>query len=445
MRTVIRQKLADSLAAKFEPLTKRDARIPVISNKAHAVIGMRRAGKSCFLKRHLADRAQAGVPRDALVYFSFEDERLAEMQVSQLNWVLEEYFLARPQFRDSRKVIFCFDEIQVIAGWETFIRRVLDSEKMEVFVSGSSARMLSREIASALRGRSTETVIYPFSFGEHLRHRNMELPEDPEFVPKAQRSRIESRFLAYLGEGGFPEAQTLELRDRVELLQGYVETVIFRDVVERHHARNIEALRRLVRQLLASPGSGFSVHKFFNDLRSQGLAVGKDALYAMLSWLEDAFLVRLVPIDSNSERQRQVNPRKVYPVDPGLIPVFDRSGKTNVGHALETAVLIELERRRYQVTYGKTPTGKEVDFVARSQNGTPTYIQVCSDLTADEVREREVAPLQEILATKPEAQCLLLTSTSIDASIAQKDLPAGVSVRPAWEWLLEPSDHNTST
>jgi uncharacterized protein len=439
MRAVIRQKLADSLAADLPKLTRRDARIPAIPNKAHAVIGMRRAGKSCFLKQYLADQAQAGVPRDALVYFSFEDERLAELQASQLNWVLDEYFLARPQFRDSRKVVFCFDEIQVVPGWETFIRRVLDSEKMEVFVSGSSARMLSREIATSLRGRSTETVIYPFSFGEHLRHRGLEVPENPGFVPKAQRSQIENSFLTYLAGGGFPEAQGLELRDRVDLLQGYVETVIFRDVVERHHAKNVEALRRLIRQLLASPGSGFSVHKFFNELHSQGVAVGKDALHMMLSWLEDTFLVRLVPIDSNSERQRQVNPRKVYPIDPGLIPVFDRSGKTNSGHALETAVLIELERRRCQIAYVKTPSGKEIDFVARSHDGKSTYIQVCADLSLQAVRDREIGPLQELLAVKPKANYLLLSSTTTDAELAQKHAPAGVTVRPAWEWLLDPN------
>lgn len=437
MRNVIRQKLADALASELPSLTRRDARVPSIPGKAHAVVGMRRSGKSCFLKQCLSDYAKAGIPRDALVYFSFEDERLAGLQASQLNWVLEEYYLARPQFRDSHKVVFCFDEIQVVPGWETFIRRVLDSEKMEVFVSGSSARMLSREIATSLRGRSTETVIYPFSFGEHLRYRRIGIPENPAFVPKAQRSEIENAFLAYLVRGGFPEAQDLELRDRVDLLQGYVETVIFRDVVERHGVKNIEALRRLVRQLLACPASAFSVYKFFNDLHSQGVAVGKDALHTMLAWLEDTFLVRLVPIDSTSERQRQVNPRKVYPVDPGLIPVFDRSGKANSGHALETLVLVELERRRHQVAYVKTPNGQEVDFVARAHDGKTQYIQVCSDLTGDEVCKRELDPLKEMLATKAKADCLLLTLTTTDVAIAQKDAPAGVKVKPVWEWLLE--------
>ncbi len=437
MRNVIRQKLADSLAADLPRLTRRDARVPGIPGKAHAIIGMRRAGKTCFLRQYLADQADAGVPRDALVYFSFEDERLADLEAAQLEWVLEEYYLARPQFRDSRKVVFCFDEIQVVPGWETFIRRVLDSEKMEVFVSGSSARMLSREVASALRGRATETVIFPFSFAEHLRHRGIGVPENPAFIPKAQRSQIEHAFLNYLTEGGFPEAQGLELRDRVELLQGYVETVIFRDVVERHQARNIEGLRRLVRQLLAAPANRFSVHKFFNDLHSQGVAIGKDALHAMLSWLEDTFLVRLVPLDSGSERQRQVNPRKVYPVDQGLIPVFDRNGRANTGQALETVVLIELERRKCQVAYVKTPGGQEVDFVARSHDSQAMYIQVCADLTAEEVRHREFLALREVMAVHPKAACLLLTLTTTDVALAQQEAPVGVVVKPAWEWLLK--------
>ena len=437
MRNVIRQKLADSLAADWPKLTRREARVPAIPGKAHAVVGMRRAGKSCFLKQCLLDRVKAGVPRDALVYFSFEDERLAGMQTEQLSWVLEEYYLACPQFRDRRQVIFCFDEIQGVPGWETFIRRILDSEKMEVFVSGSSARMLSREIATALRGRGTETVIYPFSFGEYLRHHGLDVPENPAFVPKAQRSQLENSFVAYLETGGFPEAQGLDPRDRLSLLQGYVDTVIFRDVVERHHVTNVEALRRLVRQLLASPAGGFSVHKFFNDLHSQGVAVGKDALHTMLSWLEDSFLIRLVPIDAASERKRQVNPRKVYPVDQGLIPAFDRSGKPNLGHALETAVLIELERRSCQVAYVRTKTGCEVDFLATSPQGEKIYIQVCSDLSAGDVCKREFRSLTELLSLRSKADFLLLTLTTADVSIGQKEAPPGVTVRPAWEWLLE--------
>jgi predicted AAA+ superfamily ATPase len=157
----------------------------------------------------------------------------------------------------------------------------------------------------------------------------------------------------------------------------------------------------------------------------------------MLSWLEDSFLIRLAPIDAASERKRQVNPRKAYPVDQGLIPAFDRSGKPNLGHALETAVLIELERRACQVAYVKTKTGGEVDFAATTPEGKKIYAQVCSDLGAADVRRREFAAMRELISPKSKASILLLTLTTADVSACQKEAPPGVTVRPVWEWLLE--------
>ncbi len=437
MRDVIRQKIADTLAFQPPALTRRDARIPGIPRKARAVVGMRRAGKTCFLLQCLADRLAAGAPRETLVYFSFEDERLAGLEAAQLNWVLEEYFTRCPQFRDRQQVTFLFDEIQVVPGWETFIRRVLDSEKVEVFVSGSSARLLSREVATALRGRATETIIFPFSFREYLRHHGIERPADPKFTPKAQRSRLERAFGDYLAAGGFPEAQGLSARDRVVLLQGYVDTCIFRDVVERHGITNVVALRRLVRQLLGAAAGRFSVSRFYNDLRSQGIAVAKDALHQMLAHLEDAFLVRLVPLVTSSERRRQVNPRKVYPVDPALIPAFDRSGKANLGHLLETAVLIELERRGCEVGYVLTPGGFEVDFLATTPDDGRLLIQVAADLSDKATREREFRALTDALPSNRRAKALLLTLTGSDVLAAKVDAPSKVTVRAAWEWMLD--------
>jgi predicted AAA+ superfamily ATPase len=156
---------------------------------------------------------------------------------------------------------------------------------------------------------------------------------------------------------------------------------ILRDVIERHALSNVVALRQLTRHLLGAAASPFSVHRFFNDQKSQGVAVSKDALHAMLGHLEDAFLMRLVPLLTSSERQRQSNPRKAYPVDPGLITAFDRSGKPNTGHALETAVLVELERRRCERSYVRTQDGFEVDFLATPITGRPVLIQVCADVS----------------------------------------------------------------
>lgn len=135
------------------------------------------------------------------------------------------------------------DEIQVVPGWERFVRRVLDTEKAEVAVSGSSARMLSREIHTSLRGRGMATIIRPFSFREFLRHRGEEPATEPSRWTAAERSLLENRFRVFLVEGGFPEAQGLPAVTRIELLQGYVDTVLFRDVVERHGVSQVVALR----------------------------------------------------------------------------------------------------------------------------------------------------------------------------------------------------------
>ncbi len=436
MREIIRQKLADALA--FEPprLTRREARLPAIVGKAHAIIGMRRAGKTWFLYQCLQDRLAAGAPRESLVYFNFEDERLGGIAVTQLAWVLEEYFVRFPQFRDRKKVTFLFDEIQVVPGWETFVRRILDSEKVDVLVSGSSARLLSREVATALRGRGTETILFPFGFREFLRHHGITPPADPAFTPKRQRSSLERAFLDYLQTGGFPEAQGLSDRDRLGLLQGYVDSAVFRDVVERHGITNVVALRQLVRQLLGAAGGHFSVHRFYNDLRSQGVSVAKDTIHQMLGHLADAFLVRVVPLATSSERQRQSNPRKVYPVDPAIIAAFDRSGKANVGHVLETAVLIELERRGCEVSYVLTPGGFEVDFLAVEPAAGHTLIQVTTELSDGATRTREFRALAEAMKAHRRARALVLTLTSGEAHAAQPDAPPGVIVRPAWEWAL---------
>ena len=437
MREVIREKITDAVRSPLPELTRRDVRLPGVPGKVHAVIGMRRAGKTCFLHQCQRDLLMAGAPRESLVYFSFDDERLAGMEVGQMHWILEEYFLLHPEFRDQREVAFFFDEIQIVPGWESFVRRILDNEKVKIFVSGSSAKLLSREIATNLRGRAMETCVFPFSFREHLRHAGIEPVGEVAHFAKAQRSSLGKAFPAWLSAGGFPEAQGLTQADRVPLLQGYVDTVILRDIVERHLLTNVTALRQLTRHLLGAAACPFSVHRFFNDLKSRSIPVSKDGLHAMLGHLEDAFLVRLLPIHTTSERQRQSNPRNAYLVDSGLIHAFDRSGKSNLGHALETAVLIELQRRKSDCAYVRTPAGFEVDFLATPLTGPPTLIQVCADISDPATRKREFRALENARAAHPHLSALLLTLGSTGIHLAHAEAPPGVTVRSAWEWMLE--------
>ena len=432
MRDLIRQKIVDSLAAPVPQLTRRDVRLPQVPRKAVAVIGMRRTGKTTFLWQVLSDRLNQGTGREGLLYFNFEDERLAGMSAAELALVLEEYYRLHPEWRDRRRATFFFDEIQVVEGWEPFARRLLDTEQIDLFVSGSSARLLSREVATSMRGRAMEALVHPFSFREYLRHRGQEPDRPPDRLPKAAWSALDKALGEYLVTGGFPEAQGVELRDRFELLRGYVDTALLRDVIERHAVSHPLALRWMVRQLLGNAAGSFSVNKFHRDLRGQGTSIGKDTLHAYLAHLEDAFLIRAISVASGSERRRMVNPRKVYPIDPGLIPIYDRSGRPNLGHALETCVLLELDRRGAEISYVRTGAGLEVDFLARYPDGAQELIQVAADLDASATRDREVRALVEAAGGYGNASLNLVTLQTEGV----RGLPIAVKLHSAARWLL---------
>ena len=193
MRSLIRQKVIDSLATPPPSLTRRDIHVPRVRGKAVAVIGPRRAGKTTFLWQVLAERLAGKTPREQMLYFSFEDERLAEMTAGDLAVIVEEYYRIHPETRDRRQVLFLFDEIQVVEGWERFARRLMDTERVELFLSGSSARLLSRDVATSMRGRAMEALVLPFSFREFLRHRGSEPEKPADRLTKAKRSALSQR------------------------------------------------------------------------------------------------------------------------------------------------------------------------------------------------------------------------------------------------------------
>lgn len=433
IRELIHGRIIDALAAPVPAMTRRDVHLPRIKGKGLAVIGMRRSGKTTFLWQCLADRLATGFPREALLYFNFEDERFIGLTSQDLQFVLEEYFSLHPSRRDSQTVTFFLDEIQLVPGWEGFVRRLIDTERIELFLSGSSARLLSREVATSMRGRALEVLVHPFSFREVLRHQGLEPDKPWTELPKAMRSLLDGHFRAYLADGGFPEAQAASVRDRGNLLRSYVDVAVLRDVIERHRVSNPVALRWLQRQLLANPAAAFSVQKCFDALKSQGLAVGKDTLHEYLAHLEDAFLVRTISLHSASERQRMVNPRKAYPIDPALIGLYERTGRANLGHALETVVLLELERRGMAVDYVRTREGYEVDFHATAPDGSPALIQVSADISDPETQEREVRALLAASAERPGATPLLLT---FNAMPPREPIPAPLQWQPAVAWLL---------
>jgi len=434
LHPILAEKLSEAvLPAPPLSMTLRDARLPAVSGKVHAVIGMRRAGKTTFLRQLLAEY-RAELPTEQAIYLSFDDDRLGELPLEQLGFLLEEYYRRYPGLRGTKQVHWFLDEIQLVSGWERFARRVLDTEKISLVVSGSSAKMLSREVHSSLRGRGMETIIRPFGFREFLRHRREEPVKPPERWTAPDRSHMEHQFREFLIQGGFPEIQNLPTNLRIDLLQGYVDTVLFRDVVERHAISQVAALRWIVRHALRNPAGRVSIYRLYQDLRSQGHAIGKDAVHAMVGHLIDAFLISAVSIATESERQRNSNPRKIYPSDPGLISAFAASGRANAGHALETVVFHELDRRDAEISYVKCGGDLEVDFLARFPDGSEELIQVCADLSDPATHARELRAIEAAADLHPQATRRLLVLNR-DAMDGAKP-PPELTIEPASDWIL---------
>lgn len=425
--------IGDFLERPLPSLTPRNVSLPALPGKVDAVIGMRRTGKSYRLFQAMKELIDSGLPKERLLYINFEDERLYPFETGSLSRVPVVFYRIFPQNKSFRCHFF-FDEIQNIPGWELFIRRLLDQENVQITISGSSARLLSREIASSLRGRSLATEIFPFSFREVLRYEGVD-DLSLSHVSGARRALLSNRLGSYLRRGGFPEVQSLDDALSVRVLQEYVDVVILRDVVERHRIGNLVPLRRLIRHLLSNPAANFTVNRFYNDLKSQGIPVGKDTLHEFLSWLEESYLIQTVPIDSRSVRTQQVNPRKVYPIDPGLSLAFRHASGLDRGHLLETLVFLDLRRRGQSIAYYRSGEGVEVDFLVSDSRGEMEAIQVCETLSDPSTRLREIRGL-EILMEQRRVSILTLVTLDEEDTVETRGGP--VAVVPAWRWLLRP-------
>lgn len=437
MEALIRQLIADSMEQEWPDLVDRKCALTEIPDMATVLIGMRRTGKTCRMFQRMHELVASGVDRHRILYLNFEDERLGTVDADFLRALDEAYWRAFPA-PDKDISYYFFDEIQYVTGWERFVRRLLDRHNVRVFLSGSSSKLLSREMATSMRGRAVETRIHPYSFPEFLTARNLGLPETPDMAGRKQRALLENAFNDYLREGGFPAAQGLPGRERRQILQGYVNVVVLRDVVERHGLTGIGVLRYLTRRLLTTSASHFSVNKFYNELKSQGLKCGKDTLHDYLQHLEDAFLFSGMFLDTPSERRRMVNPRKMYAADHGLVwACVPPGGQWGDGRALENAVHTELLRRGYDPNYGFTANGYEIDFLVTQPGGKRLAIQVCANPEAPATMEREVRALAD---TDPSSDLLLLTLYKEDRLEVQGRT---IQVIPAWKWLITPYDYQT--
>lgn len=389
------QEILEEFQAKmvqFNHTIPREAVLPNVPHKIKVIIGMRRTGKTYFLLqkiKELLSHDSGFLTR--ILYLNFEDDRLLPLTASKLGELLDSFYTLYPENHD-HLCYFILDEIQNIPQWEIVVRRFFDTKKIDIFLTGSSAKLLSKEIATSLRGRSISTKIWPFSFKEYLTAKKIPLPKKP--FGKISRDRLLNALNAYMKEGGFPETIDLDSLDRNRILQDYVDVVIFRDIIERYEITNIQLIKYLIKTLIKQSGSPFSVNKFFNDLKSQGMKVSKMTIHDYLSYIEDAYLLFAVPLYSESIRKTQTNPRKIYTIDTGLIHAYISSSSENLGHLFENLVYIELRRRGFEVYYYLTEDRYEVDFLAKDYKNKFHLYQVVWDPADAETLQREKRALK---------------------------------------------------
>lgn len=405
---------------------QRDMDMEPVPGKALALIGMRRVGKTYLCYQKMQSLLDAGIPKHRLLYLNFEDDRLFNFQLADCQSILDVFYGNSPSNYDHHCYFF-FDEIQNVPHWERFIRRLIDTEKLSVYVTGSSAKLLSAEISTSLRGRSLDREVFPFSFSEYLRTKQIAVPK--KAISNKSRQLLEHHARDYCRFGGLPEVLGREPKPRTEILQSYVDAVILRDVVERHGISNTAVLRALVNRTLSNPSTQLSISKFHSDLKSQGHRIGKDDLYAYLQHLTEAYLLFQVPLWTRSENKRRVNPSKVYAIDNGILDTYRTHQTTDHGAFLENLVYLTLRRSGIHPGYGKTVKGREIDFVY--PNGeTTVYLQVCWQMEDPATRERELRPLREIGENLSNVRREVIT---FNESSTTDD---GITIRPLWEFLL---------
>jgi uncharacterized protein len=426
----LRDAVADAEARPLPSLTQREARLHRVPGKIDVAIGMRRVGKSRLLLQTMHELMAAGVARRAILHLDFEDERLSGMQTEHLRLIDDTYHALHPELVDQPRWFF-FDEIHNVPQWDKYVRRLLNDPKIHLALTGSSAKLLSTEIATSLRGRALSTEVLPFSFREVLRHRQREDLADAVPGTKA-RAALRHEFTLFQQVGGFPEAWSVEERSRSQLLQGYLDVVLLRDVMERHRFGNAPLLRDLVRRLLRSMSNRITTRGLSNDLQSMGHAFDKNAIYALLGHLADAFLCFLLPLHTDSEKRRQVNPKKLYAIDHGLVRACVPSRSADEGHVLENIVYLHLRTRGRVLGYHLTASGREVDFVCETPDGL-SLVQAAATIAAAATREREVAALTEAMAELRVRSGVIIT---LDDEATIRTAQGTIQVVPAWRELL---------
>lgn len=376
------------------------------------ITGVRRCGKSVLLQQ-LRNKLE-----EKDFFFNFDDERL-------VNFKLEDFATLQECFFElfGEQHTYYFDEIQNIEGWETFVRR-LYNEGNKVVVTGSNARMLSKEMGTHLTGRYISVEVYPFSFAEYLQLERIKLSQK-DFYLLTSRSKLLGYFQTYLEKGGFPKyLQTGSVR----YLSSLYESIIFRDVMARNGLTNDKEIQELTFYL----ASNATKRVTYNSL---GKIVGirhPETIKNYLEYIQQTYMIFQLLKYAPSVKAQMLSPKKIYFIDNAIVSRMGFNATDNVGVKLENAVFIELMRRGCDLFYHADK--KECDFVVREGVKITQAYQVTVKMDDEKTRKREIEGLQEAMDAYKLSEGYIITMDEKEELTVDGK---AIHIVPAWEWMLK--------
>jgi len=423
MKEYFKIKISDFQEKKLEAIYSREIEIPLDSSKIITISGARRVGKT-YLLYSLIKKLREKYNSELLIYINFEDERLFPFQTSYLNDFLEAYYELYPANRQ-KQVFFFFDEIQNIPNWELFIRRLYDNENCRIFITGSSSKMLSSDIATSLRGRTLNYELFPLSFSEYVKLQNLEL----NLYSTKARSFILNAFDFYTKNTSFPEIINFQREEAQKALHEFYDLLIYRDLIDRYNIRNIALIKYLTKFLFVNTANFVSYNKIYNDIKSQGFNISKSTIFDYIDFLQSSYAVYTTSLFTENTREQNRNPRKIYTLDTGLKNILSIS--SNYGRTLENIVFLHLRRKFNRIFYYK---GKqEIDFCIIDNDEKINLINVSFEITTKSTYEREINSLIEGMKFFGLNTAIIITQNT-EKEIIQDNLH--INILPMWKWLL---------
>jgi len=386
--------------------------------KVNILHGVRRSGKTFLLYDIFQEN------KESSLYIDFEDERLRDIELDDLDLIKESFFELKPHLIDTKKVFFLLDEVQNIDGWERFARRITERENITVYAAGSSSKITPKNIHTSLRGRAWGIEVFPFSFPEYLQIKGLDLKSS---VYGKNKVLIKNALSDYLTWGGFPEVSLVDSEfEKKKILREYLDAMYFKDLVEKYEISNIPLLETLKENIFSSFSAKFSLTAFEKKYRGS-FPFSKDYLYSYYNNFIESMLVFETRLFTSSAYKRRRNPPKVYLVDTGLTR---NVGTVDYGRLLENAVFLELKRKGGEIFYADQ--NGECDFVVKDQTGEIHAIQTTWEL-GEHNKEREIKGLVKTCEKLTIRDAEIITFNQ-EASYTKNNIK--VNIVPFWKWLL---------